>query len=347
MLALAGLGSRRDMEDWIAAGRVSLNGQVAAVGARVGSDDKVRVDGHEVKLKFERMLPRVLLYNKVEGEIVSRDDPEHRATVFERLPRLRGAKWIAVGRLDFNTGGLLLFTTDGELANRLMHPSFEVDREYAVRVLGELTKEQADQMTRGIELEDGRAHFDQVRSTGGEGANKWYHVTLKEGKKREVRRMFEAMGLTVSRLIRVGFGPVQLPARLKRGMWLELSQEDVIKLLSWTGMKGYIKPQLSERIRDRLGAPNRTKRNTTPDRREAPPPREGKPPRAGKAQEFESGPGKPRAAKPRDDAPRPPRGRRDDLSQEAPRGRRGRGAPAPAKPDSEPRPPKPRGRGRG
>jgi 23S rRNA pseudouridine2605 synthase len=236
LLALAGLGSRRDMEQLIAGGRVTVNGKAATVGASVVDSDIVRVDGRQVRLPFEPELPKVLLYHKPEGEIVSQDDPEKRASVFDKLPRVKGGKWIAVGRLDINTSGLLIFTTSGELANRFMHPRYEVEREYAVRVLGELTEGQMLQLTQGIELEDGPAAFDVIQPQGGEGVNHWYQVILREGRNREVRRLFEALQLTVSRLIRVRFGPVSLPPRLKRGMMLTLSPKEVLSIMAWAGL---------------------------------------------------------------------------------------------------------------
>jgi len=235
MLAQAGLGSRRDMEKMIAEGRVTVNSQVAEVGSRVGPDDRVFVDKRQVRLNFDTHQVRILIYHKQEGEIVSQDDPEKRATVFAKLPRIQGGKWMSVGRLDFNTSGLLIFTSSGELANQLMHPRFEVEREYAVRVMGELTQEQIAQLKEGIELEDGFAKFEGLIDQGGEGANHWYHVVLREGRNREVRRMFEALGLMVSRLIRVRFGIINLPARLKRGQLLELEPKQVEQVLTWVG----------------------------------------------------------------------------------------------------------------
>ena len=232
LLAQKGLGSRREMEALIAAGEVSVNGKVAIVGDRVGPEDVVRIGKRVIRLNLEESLPKVLLYHKPEGEIVSRDDPEGRPSVFDKLPHLRSSKWIAIGRLDFNTSGLLIFTTDGVLANRLMHPRFEMEREYAARILGELTAEQMKQLTTGIELEDGVAAFSYLAEQGGEGINHWYRVILKEGKNREVRRMFEAIGLTVSRLMRVRFGPINLPPRIKRGQWLELDEKETRQLLS-------------------------------------------------------------------------------------------------------------------
>lgn len=230
VLAAAGIGSRREIEEWIVAGRISVNGEPADVGQKVGPGDRVRVNGKLMPLRFAPRIPRVVLYHKPEGEIVSRDDPEGRPTVFDRLPNLRKGRWIAVGRLDFNTSGLLLFVNDGDLANKLMHPRYELDREYAVRLLGELDDVQKQALLAGIELEDGPAKFNTLLDAGGEGANHWYRVTLSEGRNREVRRMFEAMGLTVSRLMRVRYGPVVLPSRLKRGMWEDMAVEDVCAL---------------------------------------------------------------------------------------------------------------------
>ena len=230
-LADAGYGSRRELEEWIAAGRVSVNGEPAHVGQRIGAQDKVRVNGRLVNLKFAVRVPRVLLYHKPEGEIVSRDDPEKRPSVFEKLPRVNGGRWIAIGRLDFNSCGLLLFTTSGELANRLMHPRYGLERDYAVRILGELSQEAATQLTTGIDLGDGPARFTRLYDAGGEGSNHWYNVTLTEGRNREVRRMFEAVGITVSRLMRVRYGPLPLPPGLKRGQWRELETSEVEQLL--------------------------------------------------------------------------------------------------------------------
>lgn len=231
-LAQKGLGSRREMEALIATGEVSVNGKIAVVGDRVGASDVVRIGKRVIRLNPQESLPKVLLYHKPEGEIVSRHDPEDRPSVFDKLPHLRSSKWIAIGRLDFNTSGLLIFTTDGALANRLMHPRFEMEREYAVRVLGKLTAEQMTQLTTGVDLADGRAAFSYLAEQGGEGINHWYRVILKEGKNREVRRMFEAIGLSVSRLMRVRFGPINLPPRIKRGQWLELDEKEIRRLLS-------------------------------------------------------------------------------------------------------------------
>lgn len=233
VLAEAGVGSRREMEEWIAAGKVSVNGVVATIGQSVVPTDKVKVGGRLINIRFtgSSRPPRVLMYHKPEGEIVSRDDPDGRPSVFAALPRMRGGRWINVGRLDFNTSGLLLFTTSGELANKLMHPSSQLVREYAVRVLGELTMEAQQQLLTGVQLEDGLANFASLVDAGGEGANKWYRVSLFEGRNREVRRMFEAVGCTVSRLIRVRYGPFILPPQLKRGRSHELSEDEVKALL--------------------------------------------------------------------------------------------------------------------
>lgn len=231
LLAQKGLGSRREMEELIAAGKVMLNGQLAQLGDRAGSGDVIRIGRRTIRVHAADELPKVLLYHKPDGEIVSRNDPQGRPSVFDKLPHLRSSKWIAVGRLDFNTSGLLIFTNDGVLANRLMHPRFEMEREYAVRILGVLTEEQMKLLTTGIPLDDGQAAFTYLAEEGGEGANHWYRVILKEGKNREVRRMFEAIGITVSRLMRVRFGPINLPPRIKRGQWLELDEKETRRLL--------------------------------------------------------------------------------------------------------------------
>lgn len=256
LLALAGLGSRRDMETLLASGRVTINGVVAQVGAGVTQYDVVRLDSRILKLPFEAELPQVLIYHKPEGEIVSQDDPEGRATVFDKLPRIKQGKWIAIGRLDINTSGLLIFTNSGELANRFMHPRYEVEREYAVRIFGELNEDQMGMLTHGIELEDGPAKFDRIVAQGGEGANHWYQVVIREGRNREVRRLFEALQLPVSRLMRVRFGPINLPPRVKRGAMLKLEQKQVVELLEWAGLpvpKAPLK-QLSQREKDKASA---------------------------------------------------------------------------------------------
>jgi 23S rRNA pseudouridine2605 synthase len=238
VLAQAGVGSRREMEEWIAAGRVTVNGVAATLGMKVSEGDVIRADRRTIRVRAtQENLPRVLLYHKQEGEIVSRDDPQKRASVFQKLPRVRGQKWISVGRLDFNTSGLLIFTTSGDLANRLMHPRFEVEREYAVRIQGEMTPEQMRQVLKhGVELDDGVVKFEKLADEGGEGFNHWYRIVLKEGRNRVVRRTFEALGLPVSRLMRVRFGMISLPPRLKRGMLTELSEAEVRQVIEWSGL---------------------------------------------------------------------------------------------------------------
>lgn len=237
VLAQSGFGSRRAMEEWIAAGRVSVNGEPATLGMRVLPGDLVKTERRTIRVGERDQTARVLLYHKPEGEIVSRDDPEKRASVFYKLPKLRGQKWIAIGRLDFNTSGLLIFTTSGELANRLMHPRFEVEREYAVRVQGTMTDEQITQVLKeGVMLEDGPVTFDKLEDEGGEGFNHWYRVMLKEGRNRIVRRTFDALGLPVSRLMRVRFGIINLPPRLKRGMTAELGEGEVAQVMEWVGI---------------------------------------------------------------------------------------------------------------
>jgi len=237
VMAQAGYGSRRTMEEWIASGRVSVNGDPATLGMRVVAGDMVKAAGRTIRVGERDNTPRILLYHKPEGEIVSRDDPDKRASVFDKLPRLRGQKWIAIGRLDFNTSGLLIFTTSGELANRLMHPRFEVEREYAVRVQGTMTEAQMNTMIKdGVMLEDGPVRFEKLEDEGGEGFNHWYRVMLKEGRNRVVRRTFDVLGLPVSRLMRVRFGIINLPPRLKRGMSVELGEGEVGQVLSWLGI---------------------------------------------------------------------------------------------------------------
>ncbi|KVE26097.1 pseudouridine synthase [Burkholderia singularis] len=237
VLAEAGMGSRREMEELIIAGRVSVNGEPAHIGQRIMPTDQVRINGKPVKRKLPNKPPRVLLYHKPTGEIVSHADPEGRPSVFDRLPPMKTAKWLAVGRLDFNTEGLLMLTTSGDLANRFMHPRYSVEREYAVRVVGELTEASRQKLLHGVELDDGPANFLRIRDGGGEGTNHWYHVALAEGRNREVRRMFEAVGLMVSRLIRTRHGPIPLPRGLKRGRWEELDDAQVRRLMAAVGLK--------------------------------------------------------------------------------------------------------------
>lgn len=257
-LASAGMGSRREMEQLIADGRVTINSQVAKVGDRVKQGDLVKVNGKVIRMGWKKQLPRVLIYHKQEGEIVSRDDPEGRRSVFDSLPQVRSGRWISIGRLDFNTEGLLIFTTDGELANHLTHPRYEVEREYAVRLIGALDAEQMKSLLTGVELEDGLAKVDAIVPAGGEGVNQWYHLIIREGRNREVRRLMEHLGLTVSRLIRVRFGPVAMPSRLKRGMKEELPEEEVEALLRWCGM---VKGAAEQRKLDAADAPKRPESN--------------------------------------------------------------------------------------
>jgi 23S rRNA pseudouridine2605 synthase len=236
ILAQVGLGSRREMERWIEQGRVQLNGELAKLGERAGPNDEIEVDGKKVT-RAEVVPRRVLVYNKPEGEVCTRNDPDGRPTVFDRLPRIKGERWIAVGRLDINTAGLLLFTTDGELANKLMHPSTNtVDREYAVRVAGEVTPEIIETLKKGVVLEDGMAKFTDVQFFDGEGFNQWYHVCIMEGRNREVRRLWESQDLKVSRLKRVRYGCIFLPKKVSVGRWLELDQKDTDELASLVNM---------------------------------------------------------------------------------------------------------------
>lgn len=237
VLARAGFGSRREMEGWIEAGRVKVNKVVATLGDRVGETDRIQVDGKPVSqaiLKERRS--RVLLYHKPVGEICTRHDPDGRETIFKNLPKLSSGRWITIGRLDLNTSGLLLITTDGDLANRLMHPSHEIDREYAVRVLGDVDSDMLNRLQSGVELDDGTAHFDEIKVVGGDGANRWYHVILREGRNREVRRLWESQGVRVSRLMRVRFGLVSLPRGQKPGRWEDLPDDMVNELRRSVGL---------------------------------------------------------------------------------------------------------------
>lgn len=236
LLADAGIGSRREMEELIIAGRVSVNGEPAHIGQRVGPNDLVRVNGKPITRTNTKKPPRVILYHKPAGEIVSHDDPGGRANVFARLPKMKVGKWLSVGRLDLNTEGLLILTTSGDLSNRLLHPRYGNEREYAVRVLGELGPEQRQSLLNGVTLDDGPASFGMIEFIGGEGSNRWYRVTLNEGRNREVRRMFESVGLTVSRLIRTRFGDIVLPTTLRRGRWEELDPKLVSALMVQVGL---------------------------------------------------------------------------------------------------------------
>lgn len=318
VLAQVGMGSRRAMETWIEAARVTVNGKVATIGARVGPADKIQVDGRDVRVAQVAQAVRVLIYHKPEGEIVTREDPQGRETVFTKLPPLRGARWLSIGRLDVSTSGLLIFTTSGELANTMMHPRFEVEREYAARIFGVLTAEQAAQLRKGVTLEDGEAHFESLVDEGGEGSNHWYRIVVSEGRNRLVRRMFEAVGFTVSRLMRVRFGILALPSGLKRGQVSELEPDEVRRLTAWLSRsaKGVqpsegLRPQKIEKL-ERAGKPvraNRAPRNHQSSRG----------PRAPETPETPATPATRQAPETRQ-APRPPRGpsaARDRFSAKA------------------------------
>ncbi|MDR2876750.1 MAG: pseudouridine synthase [Chromatiales bacterium] len=232
LLARLGYGSRRQLEEWIRAGRITIDGRPAQIGDSVSGEETITVDGRRVAMSALTAVPtcRVLMYNKPEGEICTHSDPEGRPSIFARLPSVAGLRWVAVGRLDINTSGLILLTTNGELANQLMHPSSEIEREYLVRVMGEVTPEILDSLRNGIELEDGPASFARVYEVGGSGVNHWYGVVLREGRKREVRRLWEAVGLKVSRLKRIRFGAISLPAHLRRGEFMELDAASIAAL---------------------------------------------------------------------------------------------------------------------
>jgi len=264
VLARSGMGSRREMERLIETGEVTINGEKATLGDRVSVSDIVKVHGRVVKLVAEEDVPRrVIMYNKPEGELCTRHDPQGRRTVFDRLPKLKGERWISIGRLDINTSGLLLFTTDGELANRLMHPSQKIEREYAVRVMGDVKPEHVKAMVEGVMLEDGMASFTDVQEFGGEGINTWFHVVIMEGRNREVRRLWESQGLTVSRLKRVRYGSVFLDKRARAGEWIELTQQEIDQLSQQAGLeRRFVKDSLDKREKiDRQRKKTRAIRN--------------------------------------------------------------------------------------
>ena len=235
VLARAGIGSRREMERWIEAGRVAVNGKTAKLGDRVDDRARLAVDGRALETAPAQET-RCILYHKPPGEVCSRSDPEGRRTVFGRLPSVKTGRWISIGRLDFNTSGLLLFTTDGELANALMHPSSNIEREYMVRVLGDVTQDMLQRMVEGVTLEDGVARFADIQDGGGDGVNRWYYVVLMEGRNREVRRLWESQGLTVSRLKRVRYGNVFIPSKVKQGHWVEMERGDIKSLYQIGGL---------------------------------------------------------------------------------------------------------------
>jgi len=246
VLARTGFASRREVERWIAAGRIKVDGQLAKLGDRIDSTNRVALDDKPLFLSWEPARQRVLAYYKPEGEICSRSDPEHKNTIFDRLPSLKIGRWISAGRLDINTTGLILLSNDGDLVNRLMHPSHEIEREYAVRVLGEVTDEQLENLRQGVMLEDGLARFEKIRFSGGEGANRWYHVVLKEGRNREVRRMWESQGIKVSRLSRVRFGNILLRRGQKPGKFDDLHDEELKELYASVGLEYRKEPKPSE-----------------------------------------------------------------------------------------------------
>ncbi|MEF9673752.1 23S rRNA pseudouridine(2605) synthase RluB [Pseudomonas sp. MWU13-2100] len=254
VLARIGVGSRRDVEGWISKGRIKVNGKDATLGQRVDMHDAITIDGKVIKREeASESVRRVIMYNKPDGEICTRDDPEGRPTVFDKLPRPKEGRWINIGRLDINTTGLLMFTTDGELANRLMHPSYEMDREYAVRVRGEVDEEMIARLKAGVMLEDGPAKFTDIQEApGGEGFNHWYHCVVMEGRNREVRRLWESQGLVVSRLKRVRFGPVFLNSDLPMGRWREMTQYEVDVLSAEVGLTPVAMPQLNAKSKDKL-----------------------------------------------------------------------------------------------
>ncbi|MFK5915635.1 MAG: pseudouridine synthase [Woeseiaceae bacterium] len=242
VLARAGIGSRREMERWIEQGRVKVNEQVATIGDRVTDEDRIKVDNRSISLSRTQVSQRVIAYHKPVGEVCTRDDPEHRTTIFKYLPKLKAGRWISVGRLDLNTSGLILLTTDGELANKLMHPSSEIEREYAVRILGEVSPEIIAELKKNVPLDDGDAHFVDVKDAGGQGANRWYHVILKEGRNREVRRLWEYFGFAVSRLMRIRYADITLERKLRPSTSIDLTESQLETIYQSVGLE-YKKPE--------------------------------------------------------------------------------------------------------
>ncbi len=267
VLARAGFGSRREMERWINAGRVTVNGKLATIGDRVDSRAHLSVDGKPVQQDGAEQKTRVIVYHKPPGEITTRKDPEGRRTVFERLPALKSGRWIAVGRLDYNTSGLLIFTTDGELANALMHPSSQIEREYMVRVRGEVSEETLQALHQGVMLEDGMARFTDIQDGGGEGANHWYYVVIIEGRTREVRRLWESQGCEVSRLKRTRYGNVFIPSKVKQGQWIDLDRKEVKGLYKLAGVDSKPLASLDRKDRERMERQFQKRRGVAADRR--------------------------------------------------------------------------------
>ncbi|MET1078482.1 MAG: 23S rRNA pseudouridine(2605) synthase RluB [Pseudomonas sp.] len=367
VLARIGLGSRRDVESWISEGRVKVNGSVATLGQRVDLHDAIAVDGRLLKREEEaETVRRVLIYNKPDGEICTRVDPEGRPTVFDKMPKPKEGRWINIGRLDINTTGLLMFTTDGELANRLMHPSYEMDREYAVRVRGEVDDEMIERLKAGVVLEDGPAKFTDIKQApGGEGFNHWYHCVVMEGRNREVRRLWESQGLVVSRLKRVRFGPVFLNSDLPMGRWREMSQYEVDILSAEVGLTPVAMPQMNAKSKDKLERMQRKSSRPmgTTERVRTLRPAAGAPaagPRPAREPHIEGERPARKPAAPRADGergprtPRPANGRtergegrgaptggRSDRGAPAGRGESGRGTPVADRPSDTKRPAKP------
>lgn len=297
LLSRAGIGSRREIEGWMETGRLTVNGEAAVPGQKATVDDRFELDEKRLEVAAAAgTVRRVLIYNKPEGEVTTRKDPEGRPTVFDRLPRLKDNRWISIGRLDINTTGLVLFTTDGELANRLMHPSSEIDREYAVRVFGEVDDAMIERMMAGVLLEDGIAKFSDLSPAGGSGINRWFHVTLLEGRNREVRRLWESQGVRVSRLKRVRYGPIFLPSRLILGKWEELDQKAVDALSGSVGLAPVDIPQKTPdeqavHDRQRRKSPGSGGKKTGSRRWDV---SDTKPPRNGGSDKSRGGPGKPK-----------------------------------------------------
>ncbi|MEX3776146.1 23S rRNA pseudouridine(2605) synthase RluB [Pseudomonas sp. MYb118] len=342
VLARIGVGSRRDVEAWISHGRIKVNGKDATLGQRVDMHDAITIDGRVIKREeAAESVRRVIMYNKPDGEICTRVDPEGRPTVFDKLPKPKEGRWINIGRLDINTTGLLMFTTDGELANRLMHPSFEMDREYAVRVRGEVDDEMIERLKAGVVLEDGPARFTDIQQApGGEGFNHWYHCVVMEGRNREVRRLWESQGLVVSRLKRVRFGPVFLNSDLPMGRWREMSQYEVDILSAEVGLTPVAMPQMNAKSKDKLERMQRksSRPMARTDRVRTLRPATDAPasPRVAREPQLEGERRKPAARQDGERAPRAPR----PASGRSERGE-GRGTPVAERPVETKRPAKP------